>query len=114
MLIKQFLLLRRVVQKNGPELEFCETNNGIDYGKDSAVKWTVYWRTFFIAVAELFGYNDGEEWMVSRFLFPEEMIVVNSRTTNTLKRKLVHMAENIQLQIFYHSAVFHDYRITKL
>ncbi|KAG9133478.1 hypothetical protein Leryth_013285 [Lithospermum erythrorhizon] len=24
------------------------------YGKDSAVKWTVYWRTFFIAVAELF------------------------------------------------------------
>ncbi|CAI9759596.1 unnamed protein product [Fraxinus pennsylvanica] len=39
------------------------------YGKDSAVKWTVYWRTFFIAVAELFGYNNGEEWMVSHFLF---------------------------------------------
>ena len=39
------------------------------YGKDSAVKWTVYWRTFFISVAELFGYNDGEEWMVAHFLF---------------------------------------------
>lgn len=39
------------------------------YGKDSAVKWTVYWRTFFIAVAELFGYNNGEEWMVAHFLF---------------------------------------------
>ncbi|XP_034683089.1 (S)-coclaurine N-methyltransferase isoform X1 [Vitis riparia] len=39
------------------------------YGKDSAVKWTVYWRTFFISVAELFGYNDGEEWMVALFLF---------------------------------------------
>nr|XP_023879214.1 (S)-coclaurine N-methyltransferase-like isoform X1 [Quercus suber]POE77100.1 (s)-coclaurine n-methyltransferase [Quercus suber] len=42
------------------------------YGKDSAVKWTVYWRTFFIAVAELFGYNDGEEWMVVHFLFKKK------------------------------------------
>ena len=42
------------------------------YGKDSAVKWTVYWRTFFIAVAELFGYNNGEEWMVSLFLFKKK------------------------------------------
>lgn len=39
------------------------------YGKDSAVKWTSYWRTFFISVAELFGYNNGEEWMVVHFLF---------------------------------------------
>lgn len=39
------------------------------YGKDQALKWTVYWRTFFIAVAELFGYNNGEEWMVALFLF---------------------------------------------
>jgi hypothetical protein len=42
------------------------------YGKDSAVKWTVYWRTFFIAVAELFNYNDGEEWMVALFLFKKK------------------------------------------
>uniref|UniRef100_A0A1D1Z3M9 (S)-coclaurine N-methyltransferase n=1 Tax=Anthurium amnicola TaxID=1678845 RepID=A0A1D1Z3M9_9ARAE len=39
------------------------------YGKDAATKWTAYWRTFFIAVAELFGYNNGEEWMVAHFLF---------------------------------------------
>lgn len=44
------------------------------YGEDSAVKWTVYWRTFFIAVAELFGYNDGEEWMVALFLFKKKLI----------------------------------------
>ncbi|CAN0879634.1 (S)-coclaurine N-methyltransferase [Linum grandiflorum] len=31
------------------------------YGKDQAVKWTVYWRTFFMGVAELFRYNNGEE-----------------------------------------------------
>ncbi|CAK7352868.1 unnamed protein product [Dovyalis caffra] len=42
------------------------------YGKDQAVKWTVYWRTFFIAVAELFGYNNGEEWMVALFLFKKK------------------------------------------
>ncbi|XAR69945.1 hypothetical protein NMG60_11001729 [Bertholletia excelsa] len=42
------------------------------YGKDSAVKWTVYWRTFFMAVAELFGYNNGEEWMVTLFLFKKK------------------------------------------
>ncbi|KAJ4709013.1 (S)-coclaurine N-methyltransferase-like [Melia azedarach] len=42
------------------------------YGKDQAVKWTVYWRTFFIAVAELFGYNNGDEWMVAHFLFKKK------------------------------------------
>lgn len=39
------------------------------YGTNSAIKWIAYWRTFFIAVAELFGYNNGEEWMVAHFLF---------------------------------------------
>ncbi|KAG6626243.1 hypothetical protein CIPAW_15G035100 [Carya illinoinensis] len=42
------------------------------YGKDTAVKWTVHWRTFFIAVAELFGYNNGEEWMIALFLFKKK------------------------------------------
>ncbi|KAJ9168196.1 hypothetical protein P3X46_019752 [Hevea brasiliensis] len=42
------------------------------YGKDQAIKWTVYRRTFFIAVAELFGYNNGEEWMVALFLFKKK------------------------------------------
>lgn len=39
------------------------------YGKDQAVKWWVYWRLFFMACAELFGYNQGKEWMVSHYLF---------------------------------------------
>ncbi|XP_030500879.2 (S)-coclaurine N-methyltransferase isoform X2 [Cannabis sativa] len=42
------------------------------YGKENAVKWTVYWRTFFIAIAELFGYNNGEEWMVALFIFKKK------------------------------------------
>ncbi|KAH7439542.1 hypothetical protein KP509_04G066200 [Ceratopteris richardii] len=41
------------------------------YGSEAG-KWWVYWRTFFIAVSELFGYNDGEEWMVSHYLFKKK------------------------------------------
>lgn len=60
--------LKRMDQKMSSIKPIMEST----YGKDSAVKWTVYWRTFFIAVAELFGYNKGEEWMVSHFLFKKK------------------------------------------
>ncbi|WP_158797755.1 cyclopropane-fatty-acyl-phospholipid synthase family protein [Pedobacter sp. L105] len=39
------------------------------YGKDQALKWWVYWRLFYIACAELFGYRNGNEWMVCHYLF---------------------------------------------
>ncbi|URE18482.1 rRNA small subunit methyltransferase G [Musa troglodytarum] len=42
------------------------------YGMDSATKWIAYWRTFFISVAELFGYNNGDEWMVALLLFKKK------------------------------------------
>jgi cyclopropane-fatty-acyl-phospholipid synthase len=39
------------------------------YGKDQAVKWWVFWRIFFLSCAELWGFNNGEEWIVSHYLF---------------------------------------------
>ena len=39
----------------------------------AAHKWWVYWRTFFIAVAELFNYSNGEEWMVTHYLFKKKI-----------------------------------------
>jgi cyclopropane-fatty-acyl-phospholipid synthase len=43
---------------------FAET-----YGRDQAEKWWAYWRVFYLACAELWGYRAGEEWLVSHYLF---------------------------------------------
>lgn len=69
------------------------------YGKDSAVKWTVYWRTFFISVAELFGYNDGEEWMVALFHFKCNFLSIEKCI---LAQLLGHVRNSL-----YHFAVTH-------
>jgi cyclopropane-fatty-acyl-phospholipid synthase len=39
------------------------------YGKGNATKWWVYWRIFYMACAELWGYDKGNEWMVVHYLF---------------------------------------------
>ena len=41
----------------------------VGYGADQAKVWLQRWRMFYMAVAELFGYDQGREWGVGHYLF---------------------------------------------
>ncbi|MEI9863843.1 MAG: cyclopropane-fatty-acyl-phospholipid synthase family protein [Limisphaerales bacterium] len=51
---------------NEPEIRplFAQT-----YGAENETRWWVYWRVFYMACAELWGFRNGEEWFVSHYLF---------------------------------------------
>jgi len=39
------------------------------YGENEYIKWWHYWRIFYMACAELWGYKKGSEWIVSHYRF---------------------------------------------
>ncbi len=39
------------------------------YGNAEAPLWHQRWRMFWMACAELFGYRNGNEWLVGHYLF---------------------------------------------
>ena len=48
------------------------------YGADAGL-WFQRWRMFYMACAELFGFNDGNEWFVSHVLFERPVATANDR-----------------------------------
>ena len=48
------------------------------YGAENAPKWFMRWRIFFMACAELFGHDDGQEWYVSHYLFDRQSDTPNA------------------------------------
>jgi len=44
------------------------------YGEENRIRWWMRWHIFFMACAELFGYNQGQEWWVSHYLFKKRAI----------------------------------------
>ncbi|XP_068634588.1 (S)-coclaurine N-methyltransferase-like [Aristolochia californica] len=61
--------LKRVDAKEDTVKELMESFSG---SKEEAVKWFNYWRGFCISTSELFGYQNGEEWMISHTLFKKK------------------------------------------
>ncbi|HNB21198.1 MAG TPA: cyclopropane-fatty-acyl-phospholipid synthase family protein [Candidatus Melainabacteria bacterium] len=42
------------------------------YGEKDALQWWSFWKLFFLACAELWGYKNGTEWTVSHYLFERQ------------------------------------------
>jgi cyclopropane-fatty-acyl-phospholipid synthase len=74
---KQWLVDGRNYQKTSEEwLKNTDLNKrhiipimNATYGEEKGMLWFAYWRIFFMACAELWGYNEGKEWMVGHYLF---------------------------------------------
>jgi len=48
------------------------------YGADHSTRWWVYWRVFFMACAELWGFRSGNEWHVSHYRFRNRSVALGA------------------------------------
>ena len=49
-----------------------------EYSKREAIRWFNRWRIFYMACSELFGYQNGEQWWVSHYLFGKSNCVASN------------------------------------
>ncbi len=56
------------------------------YGEQNKIKWWVNWRVFFMSCAELWGYNEGNEWFVSHYKFKKCAVVELESKNELIKR----------------------------
>lgn len=57
--------LKNLYQKKSEVMPILEEN----YPSGSAKVWFNRWRIFFLSCSELFGYKNGEEWLVGHYLY---------------------------------------------
>jgi cyclopropane-fatty-acyl-phospholipid synthase len=63
--------LRRMDFKRDDILRLFETT----YGEDQAERWFARWRMFYMAVAEMFGFDEGRQWGVGHYRLAKRDLV---------------------------------------
>lgn len=60
------------LEKMDAKLDIIKPHFASCYGNQNVTTWINRWRIFYMACAELFGLNNGQDWMVAHYLFKKK------------------------------------------